>query len=373
MLTKPEKMLNSNSPFSTTEDWIREGLKDVQVELMLLRQGLEVSGSQVQQSCRGITQTTSHSVRHLIKEQHHRLNGRWRELKTDFRSQQRLLHQDMRDFVAAGKSLKANIWERRQQEAASSSPPSSSCTTTEESTPKQETPEFFVQAIRDLEMTLQDPLFVTKLNNDVIPSHLSSCPEMVQYYHERPQLYDYTLTKELTRMSYTVYTETGQKLTETAAILDYAGRSSQRQNLDHDLLWRAANQSIFADVIISLTRDDDGLIRPSLGMASSVSDISILIDFARDTPHISAECFVQLVFPGRYHDDREEEEGIGNGSCQDKDVVAGALVGVYFCPSQNRMEAKVLHISPAPQMTDELVSDIAENVAGTAMTSTSTT
>ena len=184
-------------------------------------------------------------------------------------------------------------------------------------------------------------------------------------------------------MNYTVFTEGGQKLTHEATIREYAAKQQQQQrrqekqtsqpDYDHgdlDLLWKAENQSLFGDVITSLTRENnDGLIRPLFHTASLVNDISMTIDFGRDAPHITAECYVQVIVPGggggyhHHHDDDDDDERESNKEEEvEKLVLAGALLAVYFCPVKHRMEATILHISPAPLLTDDQVERVATSL-----------
>ena len=145
-------------------------------------------------------------------------------------------------------------------------------------------------------------------------------------------------------MTYVLFTNQGQKLTEPEEILNYAMAHPDQQ---HDILWRAANQSIFGDVITSLTCDT-GLVRPQLSTASFVDDVSVTIDLGRDAPHITAECFVNVSIPG-WEGERLQ--------------LAGVLVGVYFCPVASKMEARVLHISASPPLTDAQLQGAAINLS----------
>jgi hypothetical protein len=351
---------------------MREGWKDVQVEWLLLRQELGSAQGQIRETVHGTTQAVGHSVRNLVNEQRQgHLKQQLQEIQADWKVQQRLLQQDVQEFLALGNSWKAQIVERRRRESTTTSStqgePSPQSSHSHDSTPTTTTvpsSEFFTRAIRNFESSLQDPQFMNTLNEEIIPAKLSSCQEMIQYYRSRPELYDYTLTKELSRMKYTVFTEGGQKLTDISAILEYAAAQQQEQqqsqvSSDNDLLWRAANQSIFGDVITSLTCDQ-GLLRPLFHTASSVNDLTLTIDFGRDAPHITAECFAHVILPGTYDESKAND---ANDQSQEKLELAGALIGVYFCPKKNRMEAKILHISPAPSLTNDQVKGIAETLA----------
>jgi hypothetical protein len=376
-----------DSPTATNigvvNDWLREGWKDVHMDWLLLRQEVGMAQAQLQESYLHGT----HEVRRLVsegKEQgQHQLKRKWQVIQ---HHQQRLLQEDVPQLVALGKSFKTILLERRRGEESTPSTTTTTSTTTDTTAPHTTdtttpTREFFHQAIRDFETTLRDPLFLHKLNTEIIPDKLSSCQEMIQYYQQRPELYDYTLTKELSRMNYTVFTEGGQKLTHEAAIREYAAKQQQQQrqqqeqqtshpDYDHggpDILWKAANQSLFGDVITSLTRENnDGLIRPLFHTASLVNDISMTIDFGRDAPHITAECYLQVIVPGGgggYHHDDDEREESNKEAEVEKLVLAGALLAVYFCPVKHRMEATILHISPAPLLTDDHVERVATSLA----------
>ena len=375
------------TPGVVVSDWVKEGWKDVHLEWLLLRQEVGMAQVQLQDSYHQGT----YEARRLLQEgQKQGQSHLKRNSQTLQREKQRLFQEDVPQLVALGKSLKTLVLERRRRRDAftpstmDTDPPLMS-----PAPPGLPTKEFFVYAIRDFERTLRDPLFLHRLNEEMIPEKLSSCQEMIQYYKQRPELYTYTLTKELSRMNYTVVTEGGQRLTDEVTIREYAAMQRQSQPPEEEeasppindalslLLWKAANQSLFGDIITSLTREtNDGLIRPLFHTATLVNDISMTIDFGRDHPHITAECYLQVILPGgggggchqdheteahrevasgRPHKEEEEKE-------EEKLVVAGALLGVYFCPARDRMEARIVHISPAPLLSDDQVQRVATSL-----------
>lgn len=327
---------------ASIRDYVREGWKDIKVDLLLWKDDLAKVGRNSYRGTRRAVVDSARVIRRDVGEQ-------WQELRADLSVQQRLLQQDMHDFLKATQQLKSQVAQRHQ--------------TSQPKITKQQ----LMQQLRDYEATLQkSESFATELN-DLLASKLSSCQEMMNYYEARPKLHEYTLTKELGRIQYTVFTHTGEKLTSTDAIQKYASSknsnttSTSMEDPKHThLLWRAANQSLFGDVITTLTTPE-GLVRPQFHTAAHVTDIHMTIDFARDTPHITAECYlqVQLSSPSSRDDTEDSHEKL---------VLAGALVGVYFCPAQERMEAKILHLSPSssvddgPLLSDEAVEHIAESI-----------
>lgn len=198
--------------------------------------------------------------------------------------------------------------------------------------------------IRSFEEALRSESFMKEVDTS-IQNQLSSA-DLIDYYRSRPELKEYTIEKELHRMKYTLYTHDGKKITDADQIANYA-KETQGNSISetHELLWRAANQSIFGDLITSLT-SEAGMVRPQIGTATFVDDCSIVIDLGRDKPNLGAECFLNLSIPGA------EGERLSMG---------GVLVAVYFCPDLHLLKAKVLHVSPSPRLSEDQVSGAAES------------
>lgn len=177
-----------------------------------------------------------------------------------------------------------------------------------------------------------------------------SAEEFLKYCQEQPELKELTLKRELTRMSYTLYATDGTKLTDPAEIANYIeNESSTEQSHEHELLYRASNQSIFADVIVALT-SFDGLIRPQLSAGTFVNDSSLILDLSSSEPHVRGECFLNVSIPDGHSDQLS---------------MAGALVEVCLCPSRNEFKAKVLYLSPCGDelLSEQQVRDAAKSMA----------
>ena len=360
MLTDPASASASASasagPGPSLRDYVREGWKDLEVEYRLRKEEV-----------RWGVRDTKGAVRRVY---HQACAETGRAVQRTFQTvQRRCIQQDIQDFVQASRdwSARAVALRRQQQQQQPQQPPAhgetaSATETATESNQHQDrdadidiadTLELELEhkrqtlkhKIRAFEATLANPGFINDLN-ELIRTKLTSCQDLVEYYQQRPELKAYTLTKELHRMQYTLFTDQGQKLTRPQDIADYA--ASHSEDTHHDILWRAANQSIFGDVISTLICDDVGLIQPQFSTGSFVNDVSVTLDLGRDRPHITAECFIHVTIPSL------EGEPLS---------LAGVLVGVYFCPEAHRMEARVLHISPAgrPLAEDEL-NGAAENL-----------
>eukprot|EP00526_Cylindrotheca_closterium_P017611 CAMPEP_0113615270 /NCGR_PEP_ID=MMETSP0017_2-20120614/7613_1 /TAXON_ID=2856 /ORGANISM="Cylindrotheca closterium" /LENGTH=292 /DNA_ID=CAMNT_0000524499 /DNA_START=110 /DNA_END=988 /DNA_ORIENTATION=- /assembly_acc=CAM_ASM_000147 len=203
--------------------------------------------------------------------------------------------------------------------------------------------------IRSLEYSLRSSgaeRFLQRLN--VATQSLSS-EEFLKYCQERPELKELTVKKELTRMQYTLYTPDGTKLTDPEEIANYIESEPSELSKQHELLYRASNQTIFADIIVALT-SFDGLIRPQLSAGTFVDDSTLVLDLSSAEPHVRGECFLNVSLPDGH-----------NGQLS----LAGALVEVCLCPSRNEFQAKVLYLSPCGEepLTEQQVKDAAKSMA----------
>jgi hypothetical protein len=259
------------------------------------------------------------------------------DLHNEFKGYRSVVEQDLRDFAATGRQLSGRISERHHQ--SSSSRPSS---TIELDLREQ---------IRRFERDLCSDSFVPAINASIQQNRLSSASDMIAYYESRPEMKEFTLTKELHRLQYTLYTPTGDKITDPDQIANYEMENrGQETSQDHELLWRAANQSLFGDVICCLT-SATGLIRPQLACGSFVDDCSIVIDLSHDSPFVRAECYVNASIPS--------EDG-------ERLAMAGVVISVYFCPTVGKeLQAAVLCVSPSPRLTEEQVHGAAKSLVNT--------
>lgn len=204
----------------------------------------------------------------------------------------------------------------------------------------------FRSQIRCFEDDLHSKSFVAKLNS-TIRNRLVSGTDFLGYYKSQPDLKDYTLKQELYRIHYTVITPQKSLLTHPRDILDYVKSETQDQAEGHELLYRAANQSIFADAMIALT-SFDGLVRPQLCAGTFVDKSSIIIDMSREHPHVRAQCFMNISIP--------DNEG-------NRLTMACALVSIVFCPSTEELKAGILHLLPLPYMREEEMYGAAKSLA----------
>jgi hypothetical protein len=203
--------------------------------------------------------------------------------------------------------------------------------------------------IRSLEYSLRSngaERFLQRLN---VAVQSLSAEEFLKYCEGQPELKELTLKKELTRMAYTLYTPDGTKLTDPEKIANYIEAESTELSEKHELLYRASNQSIFADVIVALT-SFNGLIRPQLSAGTFVNDSSLILDLSSSQPHVRAECFLNVSIP----DGRNDQLSM-----------AGALVEVCLCPSRKEFKAKVLYLSPCGEepLSEQQIKDAAKSMA----------
>eukprot|EP00565_Helicotheca_tamesis_P009159 CAMPEP_0185730778 /NCGR_PEP_ID=MMETSP1171-20130828/11001_1 /TAXON_ID=374046 /ORGANISM="Helicotheca tamensis, Strain CCMP826" /LENGTH=322 /DNA_ID=CAMNT_0028399907 /DNA_START=67 /DNA_END=1035 /DNA_ORIENTATION=- len=101
------------------------------------------------------------------------------------------------------------------------------------------------------------------------PEHAS---KLYSHYKSKPKLRSYTLEKELPRMDYVVHVNDGEeerKLTTTNSIQHFFTQNKESQDEIEDIILRASNQSIFADMMDVLTGDHK-LIRPLPFMVTGV-------------------------------------------------------------------------------------------------------
>eukprot|EP00526_Cylindrotheca_closterium_P015566 CAMPEP_0113609696 /NCGR_PEP_ID=MMETSP0017_2-20120614/4632_1 /TAXON_ID=2856 /ORGANISM="Cylindrotheca closterium" /LENGTH=246 /DNA_ID=CAMNT_0000518537 /DNA_START=380 /DNA_END=1120 /DNA_ORIENTATION=- /assembly_acc=CAM_ASM_000147 len=205
----------------------------------------------------------------------------------------------------------------------------------------------FREQIRGFEEDLLSNAFLTKLNT-TIAHRMSSCKESTEYYESNPDLKEYTLEKELDRIPYTVITTDGKRqLTKSDEIREYVATETKEEEEKHSILYRAANQSIFADVIVALTCSD-GLVRPQLHAGTFVDKCSITVDLSKKDPHVRATCFVNVSIP--------DAEG-------HRLSMASVLVSIFYCPCKEQLRSGIMHLLPHKRLTDEEVAGAARSLA----------
>ena len=191
--------------------------------------------------------------------------------------------------------------------------------------------------LKCFENDLHSSFFVQKLNT-AIQNRISSGIQTLNYYKNRPDLREYTLEKELHRISYTLHTPNGERqLTSANQILEYVQTERADKAMDHELLYRAANQSIFGETIVALT-SFDGLLRPQLQTGTFVDKCSITIDLRRNNhPHVRAQCFLKISIPD------------ANGN---RLQIAVVLVSIKFCPTLQEFNAGISNLLPLSHFTE---------------------
>ncbi len=345
MLTEPTVSPDHQNAPASLRDYLREAWKDLELEMQLRKEDLQRGYSDTRGTVKQAYKGTGRAVKDTLRTVQSDLGDQLQELKADLSVQKSLVKQDLNEFLEASQNWKSHVMNRHQPQQPHEEPHDSCPTDVDENSSenaREIRKQAFMEDIRAYEETLADHSFVAELNV-LIQSKLTSCADLVEYYDQRPELREYTLTKEITRMKYILFTDKGQKLEEPEEIVDYANAHPDQ----HDILWRAANQSIFGDVITSLTCEI-GLVRPQMNTATFVDDISVTIDMGRDAPHITAECFVNVTIPS-WEGERLQ--------------LAGVLVSVFFCPMTSKIEARVLHISPSRALTDEELESAADNLS----------
>lgn len=358
-----ESTSSSGASRASLYDHWREGVKDLELDIKICKDEWKQSYRDSLRAVRRVYRDTNQVVSDTARQTTTHAKTQVREIKRDVQTQKQLMKQDFRELVQLGKAWKDKVTSRRRRQERSRAHSYSSETSTSsgheshESTsnthapPSPTTPptstelglEQRIQAIRDWERELSDPAQVLTHLNQLIASQLTSPQDLVDYYKGKPELKRFTLDKELTRMQYLVITKDGERLMDVDSIRSYETTSlGSGDSLYDDILWRAANQSLFGDIITSLT-SPQGLVRPQFSTATCVDDVSMTIDCSRQrSPHplLRGECYLNVSIPG--------EEG-------ERLPLAGALVEVYFCPQAYQLEARLVHLSPCPALTDEQV------------------
>ena len=159
--------------------------------------------------------------------------------------------------------------------------------------------------------------------------------ELVEYYATRPQLAEYTRTKELQRMNYQIVLPYGHVETNKEQIL--------ANNLlpDDSLVSRASNQSLLADLLHVIT-GHDLIVRPQY-MAICVAS------WCQFTIHLGDQRKDMVDCQAKLHLSLPTEQG-------DRLDVAVIHVSAVFAPSQPLLEYKVHKIDVLLQDHSKLAS-----------------
>jgi len=111
--------------------------------------------------------------------------------------------------------------------------------------------------------------------------------ELRSYYKSRPEMRSYTLETELPRADYVVLVNDAegktQELTTTQEIQEYFASKGDKNDLDEteDIILRASNQSLLADILAALTGSDK-LIRMQHFVTGVAAKCQFSIDLRKD-------------------------------------------------------------------------------------------
>ena len=107
--------------------------------------------------------------------------------------------------------------------------------------------------------------------------------EVLQYFHERPGLVDYTIEKELPRMDYVVIDQSGMPLHDKEQVAAWMLQAGSQGSL----LPRCANQSLLADLLQAMT-GTDLLVRPQFLATAIAVSCSFVIDTLQESVMVKA-------------------------------------------------------------------------------------
>ena len=159
-------------------------------------------------------------------------------------------------------------------------------------------------------------MFGSKLNNG------EEALELCRYYHDRPQLRDYTLNTEVPRMDYQVMISDEVVLTETFDIQKHFSDYPVDDLVD-DMLLRSSNQSLLADAFQIIT-GPDGIVRNQFLATAVATTCRFVLDMRRSNSnqprrHVQADCQMMIGVPS------------GEPS-QSKLNLATLRLLIHFCP-----------------------------------------
>ena len=128
--------------------------------------------------------------------------------------------------------------------------------------------------------------------------HDDKAQSLVDYYEERPELFEYTRSIELPRMDYIWISPTGEFIQDKERIANLLEEASRNQQ--HYILARCANQSLLADLLQFLTAgDDNALIRRQYHMAVHTKKVSIVVMPSNGTVLAKANLELSLPHPSQ--------------------------------------------------------------------------
>lgn len=135
-----------------------------------------------------------------------------------------------------------------------------------------------ISTVAELVQSLTNPVTLKRLAD----MHLRQTFDSIEtYYAARPELALYTLNCELTRMEYLVITEDGSELKDANSIRKHYNSGEVAESTpacaceECEMLWRMANQSVFASLLEPLSTC---WLVPELGSAISVARCQLELD-----------------------------------------------------------------------------------------------
>ena len=164
--------------------------------------------------------------------------------------------------------------------------------------------------------------------------------DMIAYYHQRPELKEFTLKSELPRMDYEVLVRdesgTDSKLVETDEIRSYFATLDENNDEEIETIIRAANQSLLADPLAMLTCEGDGKLVHSGSFHSTViaTVCSFKLDLRREGERrLKVQCELAVCVPsGKDHMATEIPEEKEDNVSATLELARAHLV-IQFSPS----------------------------------------
>ena len=254
--------------------------------------------------------------------------------------------------------------------------------------------------------SLHNPNFLTRLHQKL---HLHQSPDgdgaasdLRSYYETRPGLRKYTLGVELDRMDYELIPDNGKRALDKDVIRSYFGVGCDGERMERgdegvegegevvatteELLIRSANQSLLADMLVSLTSSEEHLIeneddffdqeerkQPAAGliysghnlcMTSIAETCKFIIDL--QSGKVDAVCSLAISVPFHHHEGSQHQLGIiENGRL----TLARANVSVRFRPGdivdhdEPTVQYAVQSVTPLHTLESALLRDAAVSLA----------
>jgi hypothetical protein len=137
----------------------------------------------------------------------------------------------------------------------------------------------FCDTLRQFSLDLADPETRDKINNALAQKPYEA---LAEYYETRPELAKYTVEQEVTRMDYTVIPIDGASISDTSEIQQFYSGSFEEQD---SILWRFANQSVLADLMMAIREHMVEPHDPHGALCICVRNVSVsfVLNFAKQT------------------------------------------------------------------------------------------